>query len=98
VTLDCLVRAEGSALTLSGNNARPAITLAPLQAEDKIQRDHQTGALRPVEPQEVTAFADLAAQVQRSGGTLSASVTGPLLTPPETVQVREFTALPASDT
>jgi galactose oxidase len=98
VTLDGLVRAQGSALTLSGNDARSAITLAPLQAEDKIQWDHQTGALRPVEPEEATAFADLATQVQRLGGTLSASVTGPLLTPPETVQVRKFIALPASDT
>jgi hypothetical protein len=96
VTLEGLVRAQGSVLTLLGNDIRPALTLAPLQAESKIQWDHQTGALRPVEPQEQTAFADLAAQVQRSGGALNVSVTGPLLIPPETVQVRKFTVLRTS--
>jgi galactose oxidase len=92
VTLDGLVQTQGSVLTLLGKDSRPQITLAPLQAENKIQWDHQTASLKPMRPEEQTAFADLEAQVQRAGGTLSASVTGPLLISRNTVQVRKFTA------
>jgi hypothetical protein len=90
VTLDGVVQLQGSVLTLIGGDSRPSVTLSPLQAEDKIQWDHQTGALKPMQPEEQTAFADLAAQVQQSGGRIKATVTGPLSTAGETVEVRKF--------
>ena len=90
VTLDGVVQLQGSVLTLIGSDTRPDITLAALQAENKIQWDHQTGALKPMQPEEQTAFADLAAQVQQSGGTLKANVTGPLSRTGDTVEVRKF--------
>jgi galactose oxidase len=75
---------------LIGSDTKSPITLAPLQAEDKIQWDHQTGALKPLQPEEQTAFADLVAQVQHAGGTLKATVTGPFSTTGDTVEVRRF--------
>jgi galactose oxidase len=90
VTLDGIVQLQGSVLTLIGSDSRPSITLSRLQAEDKIQWDHQTGALKPMQPEEQNAFADLVDQVQRSGGTLKATVTGPLSRMGDTVEVRKF--------
>jgi galactose oxidase len=90
VTLDGIVEAQGGTLTLRGNDAIPPIALTSLQAENKIQWDHQTGALKPMQPDEQTAFADLDALVQRAAGSLSATVTGPLLPTGGTVQVRKF--------
>jgi galactose oxidase len=90
VTLDGIVEFQGSNLTLSNNDIGRLLSLAPLQAKDKIQWDHQTGALRPIQPGEQTAFADLAASVQQSGGTLKATVTGPLSRIGDTVEVRKF--------
>jgi galactose oxidase len=90
VTLDGVARLQGSNLTLTAGDTGRPLRLAPIQAENKIQWDHQTGALKPLQPEEQTAFADLVAQVQHAGGTLKATVTGPLSTTGDTVEVRRF--------
>jgi galactose oxidase len=92
VTLDGLVEAHGNALTLSGSDTRPPVVLTPLQAENKIQWDHQTGTRKPMQPEEQAAFADLKEQVEHAGGALKAVVTGPLLMTGNVMQVRKFTA------
>jgi hypothetical protein len=43
-----------------------------------------------MQPGEQTAFADLAALVQQSGGTLKATVTGPLSRMGDAMEVRKF--------
>ena len=90
VTIDGVVQLQGSNLTLSNDDIGRPLGLAPLQAEDKIQWDHQTGALKPMQPEEQNAFADLAALVQQSGGTLKATVTGPLSRMGDALEVRKF--------
>jgi hypothetical protein len=93
ITLEGVVHAQGDVLTLLGDYARPSVRLAPLQAEEKIQWDHQTGALKPPTPEERTAFADLQASVERAGGALNVLITGPLLRGGGAIQVRIFAVL-----
>jgi hypothetical protein len=63
-------QAQGHHLTLLGSGTRPAVTLAPLQAANKIQWDHQTGSLKPMLSEEESAFTDLEKEVNKAGGTL----------------------------
>ncbi len=92
MTLDGVVQAQGSGLILLGNESRPSIALAPLEAENKIQWNHQTGSLKPMAPEEKSAFAELEAQVRLAGATLNVSVTGPILMGGKLLQVRKFSA------
>jgi galactose oxidase len=96
VTLQGIVKMQGDALTLLGNDHRPDLILAPIQPENKIQWDHQTGALKPLLSEEQTAFADLKARVLRADNPLTALLTGPLLAPGSTVQVKKFDVVGSS--
>ncbi len=89
VTLEGVAQAQGDHLTLLGNGTRPAVTLAPLQAANKIQWDHQTGSLKAMLPEEESAFTDLEREVRNAGGKLQVTVIGPLVMP-ERVEVRRF--------
>jgi galactose oxidase len=90
VTLEGVAQAQGDHLTLLENGTRPAVVLAPLQAANKIQWDHQTGSLKPMLPEEESAFTNLESEVRNAGGTLKVTVTGPLVRPGERVEVRRF--------
>jgi hypothetical protein len=79
---------EGNVLLLLGKENRPTLALTALQAKNKIQWDHQTGALKPMQPEEQNAFSNLEAEVRSAGGSLPVSVTGPLLTTGDTAEER----------
>jgi hypothetical protein len=77
VTLRGVVQLRGGALILTATATRPPVTLAPLQAADRVQWDHLTGARRPVEDAEQFAYEQLFEKA--AGDKLTATITGPLI-------------------
>jgi hypothetical protein len=79
ITMKDVVQArEGDTLVLQGNDIRPPLLLQPIQAADKIQWDTAKGSPQPVDPIEEDAYLRLQEKVKNAGGSLKASVTGPL--------------------
>jgi hypothetical protein len=78
VTLQGAVEADGGVLVLPADQHRPAVVLAPLQSDAKVQLDMDNGVRRPLPIEEASAYARLADQKQRTPGLLRAKVTGPL--------------------
>jgi hypothetical protein len=79
VTLEGEVATQGAdTLVLHGHDVRPPVYLRPMQAEDKVQWDPTTAAVRPLEPAEADAYALLLRSVTHAGGSLRVGVTGPL--------------------
>jgi hypothetical protein len=78
VTLQGAVQVDRGLLLLSGNDVRPSVVLAPLQAMNKIQWNHQTAAPWPLLPDEQTAYQRLAENLRNAAGPLHVTVTGPL--------------------
>jgi galactose oxidase len=78
VTLTGPVETIGGQLWLRGNADRPAVRLAPLDANDKVQWDFAIKAPLPLEPGEASAHARLKQAVGDAALT-SVSVTGTLL-------------------
>jgi galactose oxidase len=79
VTLDGVLQArEGNTLVMNGNDTRPPLLLQPIEAADKIQWDTAKVSQQPLEPLEGDAYQRLQEQVKNAGGSLKATVTGPL--------------------
>jgi hypothetical protein len=79
MTLHGSVRSDDGRLTLEGAGGRAPVVLAPLQANDKIQWDHVTGAPQPLTQQEYDAYQELSVKIQSTTEPLDVAVTGPLL-------------------
>jgi hypothetical protein len=64
-------------------------------AADKIQWDFSQGSPKPLEPAEQGAYSLLQEQVKSAGGSLRATVTGPLKKSDSgyVLEVREFSPL-----
>lgn len=65
-------------VVMRGSDQRPPLFLEPIEAADKIQWDPVTAATKPLEPAEQDAYSHLLQRVKSAGGSLSATVTGPL--------------------
>lgn len=79
VTLQGAVDLLAGALTILGNEHRPAVTLAPLEGPDLVQwRRDPTGATEPPTQAELQAFEQLTRQRQQTSGKVEVTVTGPL--------------------
>jgi hypothetical protein len=93
LTLRSNVTETNGLLTLSGNETRPAVTLAPLQASDKVQWDIHTRESWPMTPDEATAYERLSAQLLNAPIDVTIEVVGPLKKNGEDfyIEVREFT-------
>ena len=79
ITLQGVVRLASGKLMVEGNEHRPPVSLAPLQAADRVQWDHEHGVLWPMEPGEQFAYDQLLERVQDVPGSQSpATLTGPL--------------------
>ena len=91
-TLEGAVRLVDDQLTLEGDDTRPPVLLALMQASAKIQWDFVTRDLKPLEPAERDAYETLAARARSEPSGLQAEVTGPLLKTATgfVLQVRRF--------
>ncbi len=69
---------EGGSLVMDGNDTRPPLLLAPMDAADKIQWDVAAGVPKPLDALEADASLRLLEAVQKAGGSLQSTVTGPL--------------------
>jgi hypothetical protein len=79
VTLDDILQtAQGNAIIMHGNDVRPPLLLEPIEASDKVQWDVAKGATQPLEPVELDAYLRLQQKVSDAGGSLNATVTGPI--------------------
>jgi galactose oxidase len=65
-------------LTLKGNDSRPSVLLAPLDAENKVQWNFAAKSNRPLEPDEATAHARLRQRLQNKPPPDTITVTGTL--------------------
>ena len=91
MTLIGTVQSDGAGgLTLAAAAKHQAVTLLPLQWEDKVQLDLENGVPRPLPAEEANSFAELARRIE-AGGSVS-SVTGPikLTSSGFVLEVREF--------
>jgi hypothetical protein len=77
-----LLTREGSTLAMQGDDTRPPLLLQPLQAADKIQED---------------AYPRLQEAVRKAGGSVNATVTGPLKKVGDDylLEVRQYSVLQA---
>jgi galactose oxidase len=79
VTLEnVLITDQTGTLIMHGNDIRPPILLEPIEASDKIQWDVKEGALKPLAPEESDAYVRLQQKVNDAGGSLTATVIGPI--------------------
>jgi hypothetical protein len=65
-------------LVMRGSDKRPPLYLQPIEPKDKIQWDAVTASTKPLEPAEQNAYTNLLERVKAAGGSLAATVTGPL--------------------
>jgi hypothetical protein len=79
VTLTGPVEQIGGQLWLRGNADRPAVRLAPLDANNKVQWDFATKTPLPLEPEEASAHVRLNRIVAGEAAPASVTVTGTLL-------------------
>jgi hypothetical protein len=77
---------------MRGSDKRPPLYLKPIEPEDKIQWDAVTASTKPLGPAEQNAYANLLERVKAAGGSLAATVTGPLLKSDNeyVLEVRQF--------
>jgi galactose oxidase len=79
VTLaDVLQTNQGNTFVIHGNDIRPPVLLEPIEASDKIQWDAAKGSVKPLDPIEQDTYLRLQQKVKDAGGSLKASVTGPI--------------------
>ena len=79
ITVRGTVQWTNRGLVVQGTEHRPPVSLAPLQAADRVQWDHPHGALWPIEPGEQFAYDELSERVQAAANErLEATITGPL--------------------
>jgi hypothetical protein len=96
VTLQGPLEQAGGELRLAADQSRPAVALAPLKLEAKVQLDLENGSPRPLPTEEESAYADLVSLTKNAAAPWQATVAGPLIKTDAgfVVQVRKF-ALPA---
>ena len=77
---------------MRGSDRRPPLYLKPIEPEDKIQWDPMTASTKPLEPAEQNAYAGLLERVKAAGGSLAATVIGPLrkLGKEYVLEIRQF--------
>lgn len=75
---DVLQTDQANTLVMHGNDMRPPLLLEPIESSDKIQWDVTKGAVQPLDPVEQDAYLRLQRRVNDAGGTLNATVTGPI--------------------
>jgi hypothetical protein len=78
MTMDGTVTETNGLLTLAGNETRPEVVLAPLQAPDKVQWDIKTSANWPMLPEEEAAYERLSARLAEAADGAKVEVVGPL--------------------
>jgi len=78
VTLRGTVTASHGLLVLEGNDTRPDIVLAPLEATHKVQWDIVSRASWPMTPDEADAYERLSALVAGTAEGAAVEATGPL--------------------
>ncbi|HTW64785.1 MAG TPA: hypothetical protein VME17_09235, partial [Bryobacteraceae bacterium] len=72
------VTASHGLLVLEGNDTRPDIVLAPLEATHKVQWDIVSRASWPMTPDEADAYERLSALVAGTAEGAAVEATGPL--------------------
>jgi galactose oxidase len=93
ITVDGFIEThDGNSFAMRGNDVRPPLLLQPIQEADKIQWDAATKSLKPLTPPEQDAFRSLQETVQHRGGSLNATITGPLKKSDQgyVLEVRQF--------
>jgi hypothetical protein len=80
VTLAGTVEVHDGELLLTASAERPAVRLRPIDPASKLQWDARAHAPRPLEPEEASAYARLAARLVETA--TAAVVTGPLTEEP----------------
>jgi hypothetical protein len=79
ITLTAILQIkQGNALAMQGNDIRPSVLLEAIEPADKIQWDAAKGSIKPLEPIEQDAYSRLQQKVKDAGGSLEATVTGPV--------------------
>jgi galactose oxidase len=78
VTEKGALETQSGSMIMQGNDKRPPLLLEPIQAGDKVQWDAAARVPKPVDPLEQAAYETLLARVEGAGGSISATVTGPL--------------------
>jgi len=69
---------EGDTLFMRGTDIRPPLLLQPIEPADTIQWDATKKSQKPLDPLEQEAYRRLLEKVKNAGGSLNATVTGPL--------------------
>ena len=78
ITVAGTIKAEpGGMIVIQADDTRSVVLLQPILAADKIQWDVAAAAPQPITQPEQEAYASLQDKVNKSGGTLNATVTGP---------------------
>jgi galactose oxidase len=95
MSLSGVIKEKDGLLMLLGNQTRPTVWLAPLEASAKVQWNFATKSNWPLEPEEATAYdrlRQILSDPKRQGA--SVSVTGALLKHEHGffLEVRAFTA------
>jgi hypothetical protein len=95
MTLSGIIEDTNGQLRLVGNQTRPTVLLAPLDAANKVQWDFATKSIWPLEPAEATAYdrlKQLLSDPKRQNTSIT--VTGTLLKNQNGffLEVRAFTA------
>jgi hypothetical protein len=78
MTLDGTVIENNGLLTLAGNETRPEVVLAPLQAPDKVQWDFKTRQSWPMTLDEEAVYERLSAKLAKTTAGQQVEVVGPL--------------------
>ena len=78
VTLQGTIEQGAGQLILPADQSRPAVALAPLQPDAKVQLDTENGIPRPLPEEEKFAYKNLAERKRTAPGPMQVNVTGPL--------------------
>jgi galactose oxidase len=79
MTLDGILEIQGeNRLVMKGNDVRPPILLQPIESVDKVEWDAANQSPQPLDSDEKDAYQRLRTKVTGAGGSLKATVTGPL--------------------
>ena len=78
ITLQGIIEERDGQLVLAGSGQRPSLQLVPLTAADKIQWNHTTQTLKPLEEGEALAYERLATASKSLRAGQQVTITGPL--------------------
>lgn len=88
VSIDGELQQEDGRLVLAASAIRPAVTLRPLGATDKLQWSHTTQTRKPLQASEACAHLRLADEHRQSSRPDRLTVTGPLVQTGEAYDLR----------